>query len=175
MILSDSEILKEYNAEALHIQKFDKKHLNSCSYTLHLGEGIKVYTDEILDCMVHNNVKEIIIPKEGAVLRPGTLYLGHTEEIVGSDIYSFTIKGLSSLARLGLSIDQTANFGGVGFKGQITTELSVIQPLRVYKGMPIAQIVFEEVKGVVDCPYNKSGGIYMNQVGPQESGFYKKF
>ena len=175
MILSDSEILLAYNDQDLIINPFKKENLNSCSYTLHLGEEIKVYTNEILDCMVHNTVKSLVIPKEGAIIRGERLYLGHTIEVVGSEKYAFTIKGLSSLARLGLSIDQTANFGGVGFQGQITLELSVLQPLKIYKGMPIAQIVFEEVKGVVDCPYNKAGGSYMNQKGAQESKFFKKF
>lgn len=175
MILSDSEILRAYNEGEVTLTPFQKDNLSSCSYNLHLGEEIKVYTEEIIDSMIHNPVKTIIIPKEGAVLRPGILYLGHTQEILGSDKYCFTVKGLSSVARLGLSIDQTANFGGVGFKGQITTELSVIQPLRVYVGMPIAQVVFEEVRGEVVCPYNKSGGNYMNQMGAQESQLFKKF
>ncbi|GHU80920.1 hypothetical protein AGMMS49992_34060 [Clostridia bacterium] len=66
-------------------------------------------------------------------------------EIIGSDVYVPMLNGRSSLARLGVSVHLTAGFGDVGFHGSFTLEFTVVNPIRLYPGMEIAQIAFYTV------------------------------
>jgi dCTP deaminase len=43
----------------------------------------------------------------------------------------------------------------VGFCGHWTLEISVKQPVKVYKGMPIGQLIYFPVEGEIENPYNK--------------------
>ena len=53
--------------------------------------------------------------------------------------------------------------GDVGFDGHWTLEIEVTQPVRIYAGMPIAQILFHTC-GEVEVPYNeKKSAKYRNQ------------
>ena len=54
------------------------------------------------------------------------------------------VNGKSSWARRGLVVHQTAGFIDPGFRGQITLELSNAsrQPIRLWVGQPICQLVF---------------------------------
>jgi dCTP deaminase len=80
MILSDKEILVEIENKNIIIEPYDRKHLGTNSYDVHLSPYLAIYEDETLDAKQHNKIKEILIPEEGIVLQPGTLYLGATLE-----------------------------------------------------------------------------------------------
>ena len=80
MILSDSRILEEIEAGHILIEPFKRQCLGSNSYDVHLGKYLAVYQDRVLDARRHNQIEEIIIPEDGYVLQPNTLYLGVTEE-----------------------------------------------------------------------------------------------
>lgn len=79
---------------------------------------------------------------EGVVLQPRNLYLGATAELIGSRRYVMTLLGRSSIGRLGLFLNATADLGHVGSCSRWTLELSVVQPLRIYPGMLVGQIAF---------------------------------
>lgn len=76
----------------------------------------------------------------------------------------------SSLGRLGLVVHSTAGFIDPGFKGPITLELSNVgvNPIMLWPGMPIAQLVVNELTS------RSSGykGKYQGQTGPTTSKFY---
>lgn len=87
-------------------------------------------------------------------LRPGVLYLGKTREVAGArQNYVPCIEGRSSLARLGLHVHISAGFGDVGYVNHWTLELLATLPIRIYRGMRIAQIYFTRLEGEA-VPYH---------------------
>mgnify|MGYP001037484033 CR=1 FL=1 len=142
MILTDKSILEEMDKGTIIIAPYERSSLGSNSYDVHLGDELVVYQEEFLDSRKDNNTKSIKIPDEGILLYPGELYLGSTLEYTETFSHVPFLEGKSSTGRLGISIHATAGKGDIGFKGNWTLEISVIKPVRVYKGQPIAQLIY---------------------------------
>ena len=153
MILSDQAILDSLRSGDIVIEPFCSKCLGSNSYDVHLGDQLALYRDEILDARKHNEVERLSIPVEGIVLCPGKIYLGITTEYTETHRHVPFLEGKSSVGRLGIDIHATAGKGDVGFCNHWTLEISVHQPVRVYAGMPIGQLIYFEVSGKVNTPY----------------------
>lgn len=171
MILSGKEIENKLG-KGIVIDPFNKKQLNPNSYNLTLHDELLVYTDPILDMKRKNEVRNLIIPQEGLVLAPGTLYLGRTVEYTRTDNYVPMLEGRSSIGRLGLYIHVTAGFGDVGFSGYWTLEMHCVHPIRIYSGVEICQIFYHSIEGDFE---KYSSGKYQNNRGVQPSLLYKDF
>jgi dCTP deaminase len=155
MILSDSRILEEIEKGTIVIEPYDRKCLGSNSYDVHLGKYLAMYNDTMLDARKHNTISHFEIPEEGYVLLPGYLYLGVTEEYTETHAHVPFLEGKSSTGRLGIDIHATAGKGDVGFCNAWTLEISCVQPVRVYAGMPIGQLIYFPAEGEVLNKYNK--------------------
>jgi len=85
------------------------------------------------------------------------------------------LEGKSSTGRLGIDIHATAGKGDVGFCNTWTLEISVAQPVRVYTGMPIGQLIYFEVQGEIAMSYNNKASAKYNvrTVKPVESMMWK--
>ena len=177
MILTDTQILAEMKRGHIVVKPFHRTYLGSNSYDVHLGEWLALYNDEILDARVHNKVHYFRIPKEGLILVPSKLYLGVTQEYTETHRHVPFLEGKSSIGRLGIDIHATAGKGDIGFCNSWTLEISVRQPVRIYAGMPIGQLIYFEVNGVVATPYNKKKSAkYNKKTGrPVESMMWKNF
>ena len=81
------------------------------------------------------------------MLEPDTLYLGRTREFTKTDCFVPMLEGRSSVGRLGLFIHVTAGFGDVGFAGYWTLEIFCVQPIRIYAGVEICQILLPRHQG----------------------------
>jgi dCTP deaminase len=175
MILSDKRILEEIEKGTIIIQPYDRNALGSNSYDVHLGPHLAVYESDVLDAKKHNTIRHFEIPEEGFVLQPDTLYLGVTEEYTETHAHVPFLEGKSSTGRLGIDIHATAGKGDVGFCGNWTLEISVKMPVRVYKGMPIGQLIYFPVEGEILVPYNsKANAKYSGQPNrPVESMMWK--
>lgn len=175
MILSDREILAEIEKGNILIEPYKPACLGSNSYDVHLSKYLAVYEDDILDARKHNKIREIIIPEEGYILLPGKLYLGVTEEYTETHAHVPFLEGKSSVGRLGIDIHATAGKGDVGFCNTWTLEISASQPVRVYAGMPVGQLIYFEVRGEVANLYNrKDNAKYTTRtVRPVESMMWK--
>lgn len=176
MILSDSEILKGIKSGTILIEPFDRNCLGSNSYDVHLSEHFATYKDQELDAKKHNEIQHFTIPHdEGYILQPNILYLASTIEYTESHQHVPYLEGKSSTGRLGIDIHATAGKGDVGFKGYWTLEISVKQPVRVYPGMPIGQLIYFKVEGTILNPYDKkTDAKYSGQPGkPVESMMWK--
>lgn len=175
MVLTDGRILEEIEKESILIEPFRKECLGSNSYDVHLGKYLAVYKDRVLDARKHNQIDEIVIPPEGVVLVPNTLYLGVTEEYTETHNHVPFLEGKSSIGRLGIHIHATAGKGDVGFCNTWTLEITVAQPVKVYTGMPIGQLIYFEINGEVINPYNKKDSAkYTNRtLRPVESMMWK--
>ncbi len=175
MILSDQRILEEIEKETIKIQPYNREFLGSNSYDVHLSKHLATYKDQTLDAKKHNEIKHFEIPDEGFVLLPGELYLGVTEEYTETHDHVPFLEGKSSTGRLGIDIHATAGKGDVGFCGNWTLEISCKIPVRIYKGMPIGQLIYFPVDGEVEVKYNsKKDAKYSGQPDrPVESMMWK--
>ena len=136
-----------------------------------LGDYLKVYDEKILDSKRKLKTKIIKIPDEGIVLYPDKLYLGFTEEIFGSDKYVPIITGRSSTGRLGLFVQITSDLVDIGFHGRLTLQLCSTQPVKVYKGMEIGQVMFWKICGKIKLYEGK----YQSADGPRATESWREF
>lgn len=175
MILSDNRILEEIEKKTIKIHPYKREYLGSNSYDVHLAKYLAVYKDKILDAKKHNQINHFEIPEEGYLLLPGELYLGVTEEYTETLTHVPFLEGKSSTGRLGIDIHATAGKGDVGFCGNWTLEISCKIPVRIYRGMPIGQLIYFPVDGEVLEKYNqKRNAKYSGQPNrPVESMMWK--
>lgn len=146
MILSGRKIADCINDGSIVISDFNESQLNPNSYNLCLHNEMLVYKDGIdLDMKSKMPTEKITIPEDGYLLKPGELYLGRTVEWTETEKYVPAIIGRSSVGRLGIFVHVTAGFGDVGFKGYWTLEITCIRPVRVYPGVQVCQIYYNDV------------------------------
>ncbi|MFC8297859.1 PEP/pyruvate-binding domain-containing protein [Micromonospora orduensis] len=168
MILTGSEIEKEWARGRITIEPFTPEQVNPNSYNFRLGRTLRVYSGETLSPRTPNEFIEIEIPDDGYVLEPGKLYLAHTIEVLGSDHYAPTFAARSSVARLGMFINLSASLGDIGYKGQWTLQLYTLNRVRVYAGLNIGQMMWWKPQGDVELYEGK----YQGATGPRSSDIH---
>ena len=176
MILTDQQIRAEMARGTIVIEPYDPSCLGTNSYDVHLGRYLATYRDEILDARRHNQIDTFEIDEiAGFVLEPGRLYLGVTDEYTETHATVPFLEGKSSVGRLGIDIHATAGKGDVGFCNHWTLEISVSMPVRVYRRMPIGQLIYFTVQGAVDTLYNRKPSAKYNERSnrPVESMMWK--
>ena len=175
MILSDKRILEEIGKGTILIEPYDRVCLGTNSYDVHLGKYLATYRNRVLDAKLHNEIDHFEIPKDGFILQPNTLYLGVTLEYTETHRHVPFLEGKSSTGRLGIDIHATAGKGDVGFCNTWTLEISCTQPVKIYAGMPIGQLIYFVVDGDVETMYNtKLNAKYNNKTTkPVESMMWK--
>lgn len=166
MILTDQGILSCIEEGSIKVEPFRRECLGSNSYDVHLGKTLAVYTEKNLDARKHNEIRYFEIPSEGYLLDPGVFYLGVTEEYTETHKHVPFLEGKSSVGRLGIDIHATAGKGDVGFCNYWTLEISVKQPVRVYAGMPIGQLIYFEIQGELLVPYSQKSNAKYNDKRP---------
>lgn len=171
MILSGSKINEAVKNGEITISPYNKNDINPNSYNYTLGSYVKVYKNNILDSKKKEAVEIIEIPDDGLIIYPDKIYLGFTEEVIGSDYYVPVITGRSSTGRLGLFVQITSDLVDIGFKGRLTLQLHSTQPVRIYKGMKIGQIMFWKIFGDIDLYKGK----YQNSNEPRQSEVWRDF
>lgn len=173
MILTGKKIIKEVEKGEIAISPFLKENVQPNSVNVRIFPG--------LYCLSHNDAP--LDPKKGDsatytkvpcskeerefswLLLPGKLYLGSTVESTVSEKYVPMLSGVSSLARLGVSIHQTAGFGDIGWgfpdyrrdaKPDLTKnctyptwtlEITVLYPTIIRPYQRIGQVYFIKPKG----------------------------
>lgn len=172
MILTGNEIKKQVKAKRIVIKPFSEDSVNPNSYNYHLGSVIFKLTDKVIDPKHKPEYETINLTDKGYILEPNTLYLASTVEQIGSDHYVTSLIGRSSVGRLGLFLQVTADLGNLGAKHHWTLELKVVQPLRVYPGMKIGQVSFWIANGDTKMQYE---GKYHNHTKPHRSKMYEEF
>ena len=172
MILSGKEIKKQVKEGSIAIDPFTDEQINPNSYNLRLHPDLLIYDNDILDMREKNSASPLVIPEDGLLLEPHTLYLGRTVERTSTDKYVPMLEGRSSVGRLGLFIHITAGFGDIGFDGFWTLEIFCVQPIRIYSGLEICQIFYHTIDGDYDLYRSKK---YQSNKGVQPSMLYKDF
>jgi dCTP deaminase len=183
MILSDRDIRARLLLGDLSIAPLLDANLQiqPASVDLRLGGEFLVYRPGQLLCLDPRAPETLIqatesvgVPSgEAFMLHPGEFALGSTAEslVIPRDLVG-RVDGRSCVGRLAVVVHATAGFIDPGFEGQITLELSNIGriPVRLYPGMRIAPIVFEQLSSPAEAPYgSQRGSAYQGQEGPQAS------
>ncbi|HBY20976.1 MAG: dCTP deaminase [Clostridiales bacterium GWE2_32_10] len=180
MIISGLKILEEVKNGNIIIDPFDEKKLGPNSYNITLANKLVVYEEDVLDMKKKPTCREIIIPEEGLLLKPGELYLGKTNEHTYTNKFVPMIEGRSGIGRLGLFIHVSAGFGDVGYCGTWTFEIIATKPIIIYPNVEIAQIYYHTIEGEYylytdDQKYNKYSGKYNNDGEIKSSMLYVEF
>lgn len=171
MILTGEQIEKSVINGEIIIDPFEITQIGPNSYDFKLGDKCLIYKNTELDSAKNNEVIEIPIPDDGLLLNPSKIYLINTLETMGSNTYVPIIRGRSSIGRLGIFIDITADLIDLGSINKWTLQLHSVMPVKIYKGMLIGQVTFWVTKGE-KMFYN---GKYKDFESPVKSFSHKDF
>ena len=144
MILTGPEICRKVATGRISVFPFTEKQINPNSYNYRLGPHLLRINDkgavdgEPIDLMT-----------SPITLLPGHVYLGHTYESIGSNHYVTMLNGRSSIGRLGMFLNFSADLGQLGPSHQWTLEIMVVQPLKIYAYMKIGQATFWTPSGCI--------------------------
>jgi len=154
MILTGKEIEKQIKSGNIVINPFNTDQINPNSYNYRLSNAIKIY-----DAMNGPRpvFREANIPKNGFVIEPSRLYLARTSEKIGSRKYAMSLIGRSSLGRLGLFLQISANLGHTNSEHHWTLEIVAAHKIRIYPNMIIGQISFWENRGDLEMYIGQYG------------------
>lgn len=177
MILPDREIILALTDKQIEIDPSPSANaLSSTSIDLTLGDEIRVWNEttgpgveapvispstpgyDVLSVIKEHSIPRHL-PDEGLIFEPKSFLLAWTLEEVRlphTSRIAARVEGKSSLARLGIAIHVTAPTIHAGFQGRIQLELCNHGSLRVRlrKGMPICQLIFEQVFGTPEKGYS---------------------
>jgi dCTP deaminase len=145
MILTGSEISRQVKHGNIVIHPFRHKQVNPNSYNYRLGPVLTPlhgFGDAAPSA-------SLSIPKSGFCLQPRAVYLAKTAEVIGSEHFVTSLIGRSSVGRLGLFVQISADLGNLGPAHSWTLELTVVQPLVVYPGMIVGQVSFWRPSGTI--------------------------
>jgi dCTP deaminase len=146
MILTGSAITDAVEHGDITIEPFVEANVNPNSYNYQLGP--ELYHLEGGDPVRHQRLE----PLDGRyLLRKGNFYLGHTYERIGSDKYVTSLIGRSSVGRLGLFVQLSADLGHQGAIHQWTLELFPALDIYVQPGQIIGQVSFWASQGEPLC------------------------
>lgn len=171
MILTGTEILREYKRQRISIDPFDPARATTNSYDITLGRDFIRYREAVIDPRKENAYEKFAVGAEGLQMVQGDFVLGHSAETIGSDYFVPLIHAKSGIARLGLFVHVTADIIDIGSHGDVTFQLHSTLPIRLYPGMAIAQVTFWKPKGKIVL-YD---GKYQGSRGPRASEVHRDF
>lgn len=172
MVLSNIEIKKAIEEGLIVIDpepNFDD--MDTTAIDLRLGRLISIPKKDVQHVIIYPQRKKGIAStlsalyerkelkkEETYILDPGKFVLGQTLERISlrlssnGECYAARVEGKSSLARCGLIVHFTAPTIHAGFSGPITLEIINLGafPIALQFEMPICQLIFEPVKGIVE-------------------------
>jgi dCTP deaminase len=181
-VLSDGAILELVQQGRIGIDPWDPELVQPASVDLRLGDSFRVFHNHRASAIdlrspPENLTEEVVVPEsEPFVIHPGEFCLGRTLEWIElpDDIVA-RIEGKSSLGRLGLIVHATAGFCDPGWRGTLTLELNNLTrvPIRLYPGLPIAQLSFMSLDRPALRPYGSPGlgSHYQGQRAATESRY----
>jgi dCTP deaminase len=185
-MLSDADILKAVETGRITLSPFRRECVQPSSVDLHLSNTFLVFdvtNHHIIDVKapVDGLMKKVVIEGDQAfILHPGEFALGMTEEEIGfgADVAG-RLEGKSSIGRLGVIIHTTAGFIDAGNCLKPTLELCNLGrlPVKLYAGMPIAQMSFVALSSPCQRPYGSAGlnSKYYRDQEPKASQMWKNF
>lgn len=165
MMYSNVDIANALKTKQLIIEPFQEKSIKAAGLTMHLGETLlKPLPGKTVDIKagVIPDFEEIQLGDDTPyTLKPGEFLLGATyEKVTVGDSLGFFIEGRSTLARIGLTIVQTAMLVYPGHRNRaVTLELANhgANDILLYPKMKIARVALLELKNASTIVYDDSG------------------
>jgi len=165
MMYSNEDLLKAIDNGELIITPFSREMVKSAGILLHLGEHLlRPVPGKVVDVRrkITPDLEQITISAETPYpLEPGGFVLGHTyQRVTVGQRLGFFIEGRSTLARVGLTIVQTAMMVYPGHCDRpITLELANHGPntILLYPKMKIARAAIIELKTPSSERYDEKG------------------
>lgn len=174
MVITDKRI-RELSIDSSLIAPFNENNLQSESYDITIGNKITLFKKEIF-CLdisdqaeINKIYNEMDFPSDGYVLSPKEYILVALNETVSlPDNITAHIRPKTSYTRLGVMI--SAQHCNSSYSGQLRLGVfnATEYPIRIRKGYPIAQIVFEELDQIPSenkLYRNKPNAHYQNEDG----------
>lgn len=147
MILTGRQIESEVRQGRIVIDDFDPARLEPNSYGFRLAPEILWYDSVEIDSRSRGRTVKTVMGEEGYLLQPRRLYLGSTQEAMGSECHAAELYASRSVATLGIWIQFSAPLGHSGAMFPWTLEIAVAAPVRVYPGMIIGKLAFWTMQG----------------------------
>jgi dCTP deaminase len=181
-VLSDGTIRRLVEDGRIVVRPWNPASVQPASVDLRLGDSFRVFHNHKAEAIDLRDppiglTEEVRVGEgEPFVIHPGEFCLGRTLEWVElpDDIVA-RIEGKSSLGRLGLIVHATAGFCDPGWKGTLTLELNNLTrvPIKLYAGLPIAQLSFMTLDAAAERPYGSPGlgSHYQGQEAATESRY----
>jgi dCTP deaminase len=181
-VLSDRTIVELVEAGRIGIDPWNPELVQPASVDLRLGDSFRVFHNhrasaiDLREPPVNLTEEVLVGAGESFVIHPGEFCLGRTLEWIElpADIVA-RIEGKSSLGRLGLIVHATAGFCDPGWRGTLTLELNNLTrvPIKLYPGLPIAQLSFMTLDRPALRPYGSPGlgSHYQGQRAATESRY----
>jgi dCTP deaminase len=181
-VLSDGTIMRLVEQRRVRIEPWDPALVQPASVDLRLGDSFRVFHNykvtaiDLRDPPSGLTERIQISEDEPFVIHPGEFCLGRTlEHVELPDDIVARLEGKSSIGRLGLIVHATAGFCDPGWRGTLTLELNNLTrvPIRLYPGLPIAQLSFMALDAPALRPYGHEalGSHYQGQVEATESRY----
>lgn len=181
-VLSDGTIVRLVEEGRIRIDPWERQMVQPASLDLRLGDSFRVFHNHKVTAIdlrepPTNLTEQIKVePDEPFVIHPGEFCLGRTlEHVELPDDIVARVEGKSSLGRLGLIVHATAGFCDPGWRGTLTLEFNNLTrvPIRLYAGLPIAQLSFMTLDAPAQRPYGHAelGSHYQGQVEATESRY----
>ncbi len=174
MILNREEILEYIKNGEIKIEPFEKSNVGVDSIDLRLGKEILIAKaiGKTIDPKKPENYWEKVELKDSIEIGRGDFILASTLEkiSIGNKVAAF-IEGRSSIGRLGIMVHVTAGVIHAGFgkikPSRITLEIYSVNPnpVKLYYGMKIAQLVFIKLSKPSEVLYDEVGR-YVGLKGP---------
>lgn len=186
MLLSDKSIRAKIKSGEISIEPYSEAQLQPASYDLTLGNKFLIFDTPNNLCIdvkesVEGLMREVVV-EDGKffVLHPGEFALANIAEVTGVDAkHVGRLEGKSSVGRIGIIIHATAGFLDPGNKLRMTLEFSNIGtlPVKLYPGMKIAQMAFEELDQECEKPYGDKSlnSKYFGDMDVKASQMHKNF
>lgn len=170
MIYSSLDMLDAINSKDLIVRPFHPDNIRPVGLALHLGEDLLKPEENTVIDIYHKKLprySSIKISKTNPYeLKPHEFILAHTfEEISLSTKLAMMIEGRSTIARLGLTVVQTAMLVDPGHTNRVVTlELAnhSKNPILLYPKMKIARAIIFELKTPAEEPHDTTSK-YKNQ------------
>jgi dCTP deaminase len=178
-LLPDHKIARELAYGELEVEPVNlEEQLQPASLDVRLGKHFKQFNPEngrIIDVDegVESMIEEKLNENDEIVIYPGDFFLADTKESfsIPDDILG-ELTGRSSVARLGITVHQTAGIFDPGFSAPSgVLEITNVgnRPVKLKPGMRIAQMTFNKLDGSANNPYNSEDNKYQGQEGATES------
>ncbi len=153
MVLGKEKILEMIKEGKIRIQPFEERLLEKVVYNIRIGERILVLDKRLLEVIDLDKdftryAEEYKIRNAPFIIHPGeTVFVESWEEIQLPDNIMGILHPKAKLPLIGISIQTGGGKIDPGFKGKLLIGISNIGgiPIRIKRGMAVAQISFHEV------------------------------